>query len=278
MNAFHDEVRAPGGLLPIEFDLLDYQPDRWSPVDSLAIFRRWHWYLTGRLNVLSTPEAVRAGIGDGERASAFFAPDGPLRYIVPKGNYDPEPRWPHLPQDSLTESFWGQTLGEGSNNWAVASKLSATGDALLGSDPHVYYTVPADWYEVHLSAPGFECFGTTYPGQPALLYGRSPGLSWGITNNICLLRDLYIVESTDEVETAAPIEIAVKDQEPFLHVDRSVDGKPIVDHFMPEAALPHNLFPDRYRCADVAGARMGRIPPLGRNEVDARLRHRPHRG
>jgi acyl-homoserine lactone acylase PvdQ len=83
VNAFHDEVSAPGGLLPIEFDLLDYQPDRWSPVDSLAIFRRWHWYLTGRLNVLSTPEAVRAGIGDGERASAFFAPDGPLRYIVP---------------------------------------------------------------------------------------------------------------------------------------------------------------------------------------------------
>lgn len=246
VNTFLDEVSAPGGLLPIEFDLLDYRPDRWSPVDSLAIWRRWNWYLTGRLGVISTPEAVRAGIGKGERYRAFFAPDGPLRYIVPAGNYDPEPRWPDLPQDPLTESFWGQTLGEGSNNWAVAAALSATGDALLGSDPHVYYTVPADWYEVHLSAPDFECFGTTYPGQPALMYGRSPGLSWGITNNICLLRDLYIVESTDEIETAPPVEIAIKGQAPYLHIDRSVGGKPIVDHFMPEAALPHNLDPERY--------------------------------
>ncbi len=177
---------------------------------------------------------------------AFFAPDGPLRYIVPEGNYAPEPRWPDLPQDPVTESFWGQTLGEGSNNWAVSSSLSADGNALLASDPHVYYTVPADWYEVHLSAPGFECFGTTYPGQPGLLYGRGAGISWGITNNICLQRDLYVVESTDEVTIAEPVEIRIEGQEPYLHVDRSVGDRPIVDHFLPEAALPHNLQPDRY--------------------------------
>ncbi|MCA9859586.1 MAG: penicillin acylase family protein [Thermomicrobiales bacterium] len=246
VNLFMEDVASSGAPLPIEFDLLDYRPDPWSPVDSLAIFRRWHWYLTGRLNVISTPEAVRAGIGGTDRYEAFFAPDGPLRYIVPDGNYDPEPRWPRKPQDSMTESFWGQTLGEGSNNWAVASFLSESGDALLASDPHVYYSVPADWYEVHLSAPDFECAGTTYPGQPGLLYGRGPHLSWGITNNICLLRDLYIVESTDAVTVAEPVEIAIKGQDPYLHVDRSVGDRPIVDHFLPEAALPHNLFPDRF--------------------------------
>ncbi len=246
VNAFMSEALAQGAFLPIEFDLLDYRPEPWSPVDSLAIFRRWHWYLTGRLNVISTPEAVRAGLGDDDRYRAFFAPDGPLRHIVPEGSYDPEPRWPALPQDPLTESFWGQTLGEGSNNWAVSSARSANGNALLASDPHVYYTVPADWYEVHLSAPGFECFGTTYPGQPGLLYGRGAGISWGLTNNICLLRDLYVVESTDDVATAEPVEIRIKGQEPYLHIDRSVGDRPIVDHFLPEAALPHNLQPNRY--------------------------------
>ncbi len=88
VNAFMSEALGSGGNLSIEFDLLDYQPEPWSPVDSLAIFRRWHWYLTGRLNVITTPEAVRAGIGDGERYHAFFAPDGPLRYIEPEGSYD----------------------------------------------------------------------------------------------------------------------------------------------------------------------------------------------
>ncbi|MEZ4530826.1 MAG: penicillin acylase family protein [Thermomicrobiales bacterium] len=247
VNAFMAEALASPNQLPIEFDLLDYRPEPWSAVDSLAIFRRWHWYLTGRLNVLSTPEAVRAGIGDGDRYRAFFAPDGPLRYIVPTGSYVPTPRWPDLPRDPMTESFWGQTLGEGSNNWAVSSALSSSGNALLASDPHVYYTVPADWYEVHLSSPEFECFGTTYPGQPGLLYGRgSGGVSWGITNNICLLRDLYVVESSDDVSIVPPVDIAIKGQAPYRHVDRSVGDRPIVDHFLPEAALPHALHPDRY--------------------------------
>lgn len=246
VNAFMNEISASGEAVPIEFDLLDYRPEPWSAVDSLAIFRRWHWYLTGRLNVITTPEAVRAGIGDGDRYRAFFAPDGPLRYIVPAGNYDPEPRWPAIPQDPLTPSFWGQTLGEGSNNWAVSSALSADGNALLASDPHVYYTVPADWYEVHLSAPDFECFGTTYPGQPGLLYARGAGISWGLTNNICLLRDLYIVEPSDEVTVGEPIEIHVKGREPYPHIDRSVGDRPIVDHLVPESALPHNLHPERH--------------------------------
>lgn len=246
VNAFRDEVLAPTGVVPIEFDLLDYRPEPWSPVDSLVILRRWYWYLTGRLNVIITPEAVRAGVGDGERYTAFFAPDGPVRYIVPEGNYDPEPRWPMLPQDPPAPSFWGQTLAEGSNNWAVASERSASGSALLGSDPHVYYTVPADWYEAHLSAPGYESWGMTYPGCPTTMFGRGPHLAWGITNNICLQRDLYVVEPSDEIDTGEPVEIDVRGQQPFVHRDRSVGERPIVDQLVPEAALPHNLYPDRY--------------------------------
>lgn len=246
VNAFLAELDGRPDLRPIEFDLLGYDPEPWSPVDSLAIARRWHWYLTGRLNVISTPEAVRAGVGTGARFEAFFAPDGPVRYIVPPGSYDPSPSWPDLPSVPMTESFWGQTLGEGSNNWAVASSRSAQGDALLASDPHVYYTVPADWYEVHLSAPGFDCAGTTYPAWPAVMFGRGNGVAWGITNNICLLRDLYVVEPEDPVSTADPVEIVVRGGEPFRHIDRSVGGRPIVDHFVPEAALRHRLFPERY--------------------------------
>lgn len=246
VNAFRDEAVSRAEFLPIEFALLDYLPDPWSPVDSIAILRRWYWYLTGRLGVITTPEAVRAGVGDGERYEAFFAPDGPLRYIVPQGNYEPDPRWPGLPQDPLSPSFWGQTLGEGSNNWAVSSDFSQESDALLASDPHVYYTVPADWYEAHLSAPSFESWGMTYPGCPATMFGRGPRFAWGITNNICLMRDLYFVDQGEPIATSEPVEIAVRDAAPVQFAVRSVEGRPIVDHLVPAASLPHRLFPERY--------------------------------
>ena len=98
-EAFANGVNAwmaalPAGL-PVEFELLDYEPEAWSAVDSVAILKRWTWYLTGRLPVISTPECVRAVIG--ERETEFYQPDGPLAYIVPPGNYEPEPRWPGLP-------------------------------------------------------------------------------------------------------------------------------------------------------------------------------------
>src|SRR5436189_190135 len=45
--------RLPAGL-PVEFALLDYAPEPWRPADSIAVQRRWWWYLTGRLHVLYT--------------------------------------------------------------------------------------------------------------------------------------------------------------------------------------------------------------------------------
>lgn len=96
----------PAGLPP-EFEALNYEPEPWQPADCLAIIRRWWWYLTGRLHVLTTPEAVRATVGDSERYTAFFAPDAPVTYIVPPGAYDPDPRWPELPADPIERQFAG---------------------------------------------------------------------------------------------------------------------------------------------------------------------------
>ena len=160
----------PAGL-PVEFEMLDYEPEPWEPVDSVAIMRRWYWYLTGRLPVISTPEAVRAGIG--ERESNYFQPDGKVAYIVPSGNYDPEPRWPSLPAGGQPTVLWGLMESGGSNNWAAAPAITAGGHAMLGSDPHVYYTVPADWYDVHMHGAGFDVIRMTYPGVPMVRFGRN---------------------------------------------------------------------------------------------------------
>jgi penicillin G amidase len=245
--------QLPAGLPP-EFEILGYAPEPWRPVDCIAIQRRWWWYLTGRLNVLSTPEAVRAGIGDGPLYDAFFQPDGPVAYIVPPGSYDPSSPWTGQPGTPATEFLGGPMEPGGSNNWAAAPSIARDGAALLGSDPHVYFTVPADWYEFHLHGAGYDAAGAAYPATPGLLFGRNRHVAWGVTNNICSLRDLY-VEELDPSDASRyrqdgawhPIvervdEISVKGEQVHTHTTRYAGNRPIVDHLLPERALPRHLW------------------------------------
>ncbi len=76
----------------------------------------------------------------------------------------------------------------GSNAWAVAPRRSATGSALLASDPHLEVNrLPAIWYEVALhwgddqNGEGQYAMGATLPGCPMMAVGRSQSLAWGVT-------------------------------------------------------------------------------------------------
>ncbi len=71
----------------------------------------------------------------------------------------------------------------GSNAWAVAPRRSATGSALLASDPHLEVNrLPAIWYEVALRwGDGEYAMGATLPGCPLMAVGRSRQLAWGVT-------------------------------------------------------------------------------------------------
>jgi penicillin amidase len=259
----------PNGL-PAEFEWLGYEPEPWSPIDSLAVIRRWWWYLTGRLHVLWTPDVVRTAL-DPDRFMAYYTPDAEVGYIVPEGAYDPTPLWPPDPQQPGFTPMGGGEGGEGSNNWAVGSTLSATGSALLASDPHVYYTVPAEWYEAELSINGNAVFGCSYPGMPAFLIGRNEHLAWGITNNICLQRDLYIEQLNAagdrywgdgdwrEFETRTE-SITVKDAPAYGLEIRSANGRPIIDHLVPVPAHPKTIWPETWAKSAVSLAWVGFEP------------------
>ncbi|MCA9239899.1 MAG: penicillin acylase family protein, partial [Planctomycetales bacterium] len=76
----------------------------------------------------------------------------------------------------------------GSNAWAVSPARSATGGALLASDPHLEVNrLPAIWYEAVLRwGDGAEhethyAMGATLPGCPLMAVGRTRRLSWGVT-------------------------------------------------------------------------------------------------
>jgi penicillin G amidase len=69
-----------------------------------------------------------------------------------------------------------------SNAWAVNGAAVNGGGALLGGDPHLPQTLPSVWYEVALSAPGYQAAGATVPGEPGVLLGHNAHIAWSLTD------------------------------------------------------------------------------------------------
>ena len=80
----------------------------------------------------------------------------------------------------------------GSNNWVVNGEHTATGKPLLANDMHLELSLPPIWYEVHLTAPGWNVKGFALPGAPMVVVGHNERIAWGFTNNGADVLDLYI--------------------------------------------------------------------------------------
>jgi penicillin amidase len=96
--------------------------------------------------------------------------------------------------------------GLGSNNWVVSGAHTASGKPLLANDTHLELTVPPIWYELHLTAPGWNVKGFTLPGAPMVVIGHNDRIAWGFTNNGADVEDLYI----ETFNPAQPDEYRVK--------------------------------------------------------------------
>ena len=247
-------IEASRARRPIEFDLLDYAPAPWSPVDSLAVAGEFRYYLTVRFPVVVIPELAKRTLGPGPLYEAFLQGEADDESILPPGTYPttrtgrtgrtgadpigPPVGWPvGDPQE-----------GQGSNNWVVGGGRTRSGKPLVASDPHIAFAAVSCWYEAHLSGGSFEVAGIAYAGIPALMFGRTPRLAWGVTNNICSQRDLY-QERTDPAHPDAFLydgvweparetveEIRVRGGSPVRQAIRFSRNGPIVDEILPPAA------------------------------------------
>jgi penicillin amidase len=105
----------------------------------------------------------------------------------------------------LADTRRGIRHGLGSNNWVVSGAHTATGKPLLANDTHLELSIPPIWYEVHLTAPGYNVKGFTLPGAPLVVIGHNDHIAWGFTNNGADVEDLYI----ETFNPAAPDEYRV---------------------------------------------------------------------
>ena len=195
INAHIDSLPEEGW--PVEFDLLDYRPEPFSGVDLLAIETEFRWYLTGRFPVIVMPELARRRLGDGPLLDAFLCGEQEEEAVLPAGLWIRPPGGDSDPTDPVGAVVGDPDEAIGSNNWVAAGARTASGSPLVASDPHIAFEAVSCWYQVHLCGGSFDVAGMAYVGIPAVMFGRTPQVAWGITNNICSQRDLY-QERTDE--------------------------------------------------------------------------------
>lgn len=84
-------------------------------------------------------------------------------------------------------------LRGGSNEWAVAPRLTSNGRPLMANDPHLALDVPATFYEVHLNAPPdrINVIGSGFAGVPFVILGQNQWLTWGATTNPLDVTDTF---------------------------------------------------------------------------------------
>jgi penicillin amidase len=87
---------------------------------------------------------------------------------------------------------------EGSNNWVVSGKRTASGAVLLANDPHRQVTSPSLRYIVHLNAPGWDVVGATEPAIPGVAIGHNGRVGWGLTIVGTDYDDVFVEELNPE--------------------------------------------------------------------------------
>lgn len=184
LQAFTSGVNHRVERLPaaVEFRVLRYVPEPWTPEDSMAILRLMAWGLSALHESDLMAERLRATLGD-EWTDAIFEgrlADSPVVVREQGGVF----RTPRVPESIFP-------TGGASNAWAVAPERSMTGYALLANDPHLGYTNPSVWCEISLEAPELRVAGVTMPGLPGVAIGRTPTFAWGLTASMITQTSLY---------------------------------------------------------------------------------------
>lgn len=186
VNAF---IAQHASALPIEFVLLRFRPEPWTPVDSLAFGEVMSWVLSGnwKAELLRAHLLARFGVEGMRYLVPPYPGDAPV-IVPPEADYR---RWNTAAVLQLL-ALGHQVSGIGSNNWVIGGSHTATGRPLLANDPHLEAQMPSIWYEMHLSGGPYDVTGSTFPGVPGVIVGHNAHIAWGVTNAGPDVQDLYI--------------------------------------------------------------------------------------
>ncbi|UPW00083.1 penicillin acylase family protein [Halorussus gelatinilyticus] len=216
VEAFAEGVNAcrEREALPLEFGLLDYEPDPWTPTDTMLMEQQISWGLTGSFWTLRRERLARKLSEDAVdelypfrmdhdspivRSDSDGANDGGTdaaqtresrRTVTPSGEFEGGDLLDWL-------SAFESPPGVGSNSWVVSGGQTASGSPIVANDPHLSLMAPPVWYEMNLRTDDVSVRGVTFPGVPFVVIGENDSGAWGFTNSGADVIDFYSYE-TDE--------------------------------------------------------------------------------
>ena len=191
------------GSRPWEYWLLRAPPRAWAAEDTVLVEYAMWWDLqaNGLRREIQRRE-INARLGGAQCAGGWKCA---LAFLYPAGTSwdapdslpgaaeraaDPPPPGPGVldlrggPERGAAGA--AQLPSAGSNSWAVAGGLTATGAALIANDMHLAQRVPPVWYRARLrttTGAALDLNGVTLPGAPLLVAGSNGHVAWGFTNS-----------------------------------------------------------------------------------------------
>ncbi|WP_282044040.1 penicillin acylase family protein [Winogradskyella flava] len=201
VNAYIDQLDPKD--YPVEYKLLDYHPEKWTPKKTALLLMYMTKMLAGGDDDLEYTNVLRLfGKANFDLLFPdFFDINDPVIPNETDWSFIDVPQT-ELPEslallDTIRETIVKPNPDNGSNNWAISGEKSATGHPILANDPHLGLNLPAIWFVMQLSTPNHNAFGATIPGALSVISGFNQHIAWGETNATRDVIDWYKVEFND---------------------------------------------------------------------------------
>ncbi len=188
---------------PIEYKLLDYEPEPWTPYKCFLLVGNMSNTLSRSERDLEHTNALKLW---GKDVFDILYPETHpgIDPMIPQGtSYDFEPIEVAKPADEYPLAYTDPIIerpepGMGSNSFAVNGNKTVNGRTILANEPDLSLNAPSLWYVMHLNAPGFNSMGGSLPGGLGILIGFNDSIAWGLTNSPRDMVDWYTIEFKDE--------------------------------------------------------------------------------
>lgn len=192
VNAFVRGINAyiqhPARQPTADFRKLGFAPGLWQPRDVLSRLAAFSMMS----NLLTEVQRARLVDTYGPEAVEKWQPPDPfVKLEIPRGLNLGEVRTGSVAAFAHATGAIDDAT-QGSNNWVVGPKRSATGKPLLASDPHRALQIPSLRRTVHLVAPGWNVFGAGEPALPGIALGHNETIGFGFTITGTDQQDLYV--------------------------------------------------------------------------------------
>ena len=178
--------------LPIEFKLLQIKPPVWNP----SIVTGYARMMAREMSSSWKPEIVYGAIENYfgkeklKEIYPYYSDDHPT---IASASFKNKMLSDIMNQELFLEDLLGYNSSvSGSNNWVISGSRTKSGKPLLANDPHLKFTQPPRWYEMHLKGGRFNVSGLCLAGIPMPIIGQNEHIAWGLTNSMVDDMDFFI--------------------------------------------------------------------------------------